>query len=126
MYQIFKGTESQNFGFRGRGVCCKIVSMYSPTSSSMIYYTERHQIHQYQVSCTHENRQAHFTKVGMLKCSHASLPEQVNFFALNSWTQRAGLMPKGKGQSCAESVELPGRTGVQSGEEGLVPHCACE
>lgn len=80
----------------------------------MICYTERHQIHQYEVSCAHENRQAHFTKVDVLKCSHAQLPEQVNFSALNSWTQRAGLMPKAKGQSCAESVEIPGRTGFQS------------
>jgi len=88
--------------------------MYSPTPLSMTYHTERHEMHQYQVSCTHENSQACFTKVDVLKCSGAQLPEQVNFFVLNSWTQRAGLMPKAKGQSCAESVELPGCTGVQS------------
>lgn len=62
--------------------------------------------HQYQVSCTHENHQAYFTKVDMLKCSCAQLRDQVSFFALKRWTQRAGLMPKAKGQSCAESAEL--------------------
>lgn len=57
--------------------------------------------HQYQVSCTHENRQAYFTKVDV-KCSCIQLPEQANAFALKRQTQRAGLMPKAKGQSCAE------------------------
>lgn len=54
----------------------------------------------------------HFTKV--LKCSHSQLPKQVRFVALNSWTQRAEPTPKAMGQSCAESVEIPACTGVES------------
>lgn len=91
----------QNSGCRGRDVRWKTVTMYSPTSSSMIYYTERQEIHQYQVSCTHENDQAHFTEGEVLQCSRAQLPKQVQFFALNSRTQGAGLMLKVRGQSRA-------------------------
>lgn len=95
------------------GSVLKIVSAYSPASSPMIYYTERHQIHQYQAACTHEDHQAHFKNVAMLKCSRALLLEQVNFFLLNSWTQREGLMPKAKGHSSAASAAGAGRAGVQ-------------
>lgn len=95
------------------GSVLKIVSAYSPTSSPMIYYTERHQIHQYQAACTHEDHQSHFKNVAMLKCSRAQLLEQVNSFLLHSWAQRAGLMPKAKGHSRARSAARAGRTGVQ-------------
>lgn len=97
-----------NSGFRGKGACSRTASMYSPTPSSIIYYTKRHQI--ISIKCPahlYENHQAYFTEVDMLKYSRAQLPDQVKFLAVKRWAQRAGLMPKAKGKSSAESAELP-------------------